>query len=486
MKLNQNKYNTLLVFLIVILSISSCKKDDTSSTTDLLHSFSVTGKNNTFFRATIDNDNMITIKVSPYLDAVEVLSEAIPTFYLPKGATVFPDPTLPQNFAKEGGVTYTVTAEDGVTKRTYNVSWGISDHLAEGEGFSYAEIGTAKIFTELGYPGEFQNYDFADTKLYGDLQLVPAYCGDYIIMLSRSYLEADATSPHAIKVLDKNTLTVSGTLNLGNIHPATLKLISSDYRGNCVGMVVVNGETEFFVWDTPSSLPTSLGKINVDMASLRDGGSNFQVAGDVTTKAWITAAAPRSSTGEHYRIQVVDSKLASSYSTIKTGYSSTDGSGFQMISPLNDGDQPSFVVGDTDGAAGAANSIKAYINTYSGSTASVMPGLWQNTLQAWWVGTGTTTSRYGGRSPFASALVINGKSYVIVTSGTAWWHAAAVLNENLQSLAQENLNIVTSVSRGWSYGSYADWYYDEEKKEGHLAVWFGREGLRTFKLTCFE
>jgi hypothetical protein len=102
------------------------------------------------------------------------------------------------------------------------------------------------------------------------------------------------------------------------------------------------------------------------------------------------------------------------------------------------------------------------------------------------VGTGFSTSRTGGRSPFISALPINGKTYVIVTSGTAWWHSAAVLSKDLQKLAHENLNIAYSVSRGWSYGSWADWYWDEDEKEAYLAIWFGRLGLYTYKLTCFE
>src|SRR5690606_15026148 len=189
-------------------------------------------------------------------------------------------------------------------------SWGISDHLADGEGFSYAEIGVAKLFTELGYPGEYQNFGLADSRLYGDLHQIIAYCGYYIVMLSKAYSEADPASLHGIKVVNKNTLELSGSMNLGSIQAADLKLISSDYKGTCVGMVVRNGETEFFTWDTPSSAPISIGKVNVNMASMSDGGSNFQVSGDVKTKAWITAAGPRSSAGLHYRIQVIDGKLA--------------------------------------------------------------------------------------------------------------------------------------------------------------------------------
>ena len=115
-----------------------------------------------------------------------------------------------------------------------------------------------------------------------------------------------------------------------------------------------------------------------------------------------------------------------------------------------------------------------------------MPGLWQNVLQVWWVGTGFATVRTGGRSPVVSALPVNGKTYIAVTSGTAFWHATAVLDLDLRTLAHENLNIAETISRNWSYGSWLDWYWNEDLKEAYLAVWFGRIGLKTYKLTCYE
>lgn len=472
--------------LVLILLFSACNDEDLCNEAAIIISFSVKGKDNSFFKAVINDDNTITIKVSPYLDATEVLDSAFAIFYLSKGATVSPDPTIPQNFAQEGGVKYTVTSEDKKNKRDYIVSWGISDPLPYGEGFSYAEIGTSKDFTQLGYPGEVNNFGFMDSKLYGDLLLYPAYCGNYIILLSRAYIDADPTSPYGIKVIDKTTLNDAGTLNLGSVSPADLKLITSDYKGNMVGAVTKNNETEFFYWTTPTETPKSVGKTSVNMTPATDGSNNFQVAGDIKGNAWITALAPRGSKGEHYRVKVTNGQLASNYSIVETGYASDDCSGFQMISPLDDSDQPNFVVGDTEGTPNAANSINCYINTFAGSTVSVMPPLWQNTLQSWWVGTGFATARVGGRSPVVSALPINGKTYVIVTSGTAWWHAAAVLSPDLQTLAHENLNIAESVNRAWSFGSWVDWYWNEEDNEAYLAVWFGRLGLYTYKLTCFE
>ena len=485
MNKNISRIHLIIVTISVIL-FSACNDDNLGSEAAIINSFTATGKDNSFFRATINNDNTITIKVSPYIDAEEMLESSVPTFYLSKGATVSPDPSIPQNFAQEGGVKYTVTSEDKKTTTDYIVSWGLSDQLPYGEGFSYAEIGTRKEFPELGYPGEFGNFNFSDSKLYGDLQLYPAYCGDYIVLLSRAYAQADPSSPHSVKVLDKTTLNEAQPLNLGSISISDLKIIVSDYKGNMVGAVTKNEETEFFYWTSPMNAPISVGKTSTNMTPTNDGSTNMQVAGDITGDAWITAMATRGAEGKHFRIKVTNGTLASNYSIVETGYASNDCNGFQMISPLNDSDQPSFVVGDTEGAANTANSIHAYINTFAGSTVSVMPGLWQNTLQAWWVGTGFSTARVGGRSPVISALPINGKTYVAVTSGTAWWHSAAVLTSDLQTLAHENLNIAESVNRGWSYGSWLDWYWDEEENEAYLAVWFGRLGLFTYKLTSFE
>ena len=152
-------------------------------------------------------------------------------FYLSKGATVTPDPSVPQNFAQKGGVKYTVTSYDQKTKHDYVVTWGVSDQLANGKGFSYAEFGVSKDFAQLGYPGEFNNFSFSDSKMYGDLHLYHAYCGNYIVLLSRAYADASPSSPYCIKVVDKTTLNPSSSLNLGSISVSNLKMITSDYKG---------------------------------------------------------------------------------------------------------------------------------------------------------------------------------------------------------------------------------------------------------------
>lgn len=466
-----------------VLYLGACKDDKLSDEARIVHSFNVKGTSGAALRGVI-GDDVVTIKVSPYLNAEEELNGVTPVFYLSKGATISPDPSEPQNFAQSGGVKYTVTAEDG-TKKVYTVTWGVSDPVPYGGGFTYAEIGTGKLFTELGYPGLAGSASGVDGKLHGDLRMYIAYCGDNIVLLSRDYVASDPTSPHCIKVVNKTTLEPAAALNLGSISVVDLKVITSDYKGNCVGLVVTGGQTEFFYWKTPADAPRSVGSINVDMASAA-GSSNFQVAGDITTAAWITALAPRGANGEHYRIKVTGGSLASDYSTVATGYSSSDCNGSQMISPLDDSDRPSYIVGDAEGTAGAANSVHAYINSPGGATVSAMPGYWQNILQSWWIGTGFATFR--GCSPFVSALPINGKTYTVVTSGSNWWFVAAVLSADLQQLAHINLNIAldTGTSRGWSNGEWVDWYWNDNANEAYMAVWFERIGLYTYKMTCFE
>jgi hypothetical protein len=460
-----------------------------NSAAEIIISFKVTSETGNVFKAVIGNANTITIKISPFLDAATELAVATPTFYLSEGATVSPDPWIPQNFAQDGGVKYTVTAEDGSTKRVYTVGWSISDKMPSGTGFSYAEMITKKNFVELGYPGVFNDFSVPSIE-YGDLYMFHAYCGNYIVLLSRSYIDANPASPHCVKVVDKNTLAPAGTLNVGSISLANLKMITSDYKGRCVGMVVSGSNTEFFYWTTPTAAPVSVGSVAINMApyaTANDCASNFQVAGDITGNAWITALAPKNATGEHYRIKVTGGQLASNYTTVRTGYSSDDCNKFQMISPLDDSDEPRFVIGDVEGGIGVNGSIKCYVNSYGGATIAVMPPLWNGVLWEYWVQTGQSLQRTGDRRPVVSGMVINGKSYVAVTSGSAWYHTAAVLNPDLNvPLPHENLNLYDGINAGWSFGSWVDWYWDEDAKEGHLSIWFGRIGLYTYKLTCFE
>ena len=495
-KLKLNIFHALIILCVMLTG--ACSNDKLCDEADILYSFKVyrmDGTTRLYYNGIMGDDNVITLKISPHRDVQTELSAAYPLFYLSKGATVTPDPSEPQDFTQSGGVKYTVTSENGKNQKEYTVLWDISDPLPYGEGLAHAEPGAGKDFVELGYPGVF-GVDGGVSIEYGDVIVYNAYCGDYIVLLSRRYVEEPAfgpSSPHCVKVVDKITLDEADvSFNLGAISLPALKMIASDYKGRCVGVVTTGGETEFFYWTTPADAPRSIGKIGVNMApmaSLADHSSNFQVAGDITGNAWITALAPRGVAGEHYRVKVTNGQLASNYSTVTTGYPSNDCNQFQMISPLDDSDNPSYVVGDVEGTVAANGSVKCYINSPAGTTTFVMLPFWNNGLPTWpyWVQTGQSLTRTGARRPVVSALSINGKSYVVVTSGSAYYPSAAVLTDDLQKLAHQNLSITLgSFTVGWSYGSWVDWYFDDDTKEAYLAIWFERYGLYTFNISCFE
>ena len=467
--------------------------EGTSSAKDII-SFSVYLGDN--YTGKIDNDkDIITVELPS--EKWELRDEVVATFECSLGATSIPASPATLNFTEE--VKIVVTAHDG-SKRTYTV-------ICVAPGFDNAEAGVYKTFPELGYPGYVGPVDGDPAIMYGDLLMYNAYCGDNIILFSRIYANlkvgdyddanfienypdlndeewvSSIKSTCSVKVLDKNTLNDAGTLNLGSISLSDIKMLTSDYKGRCVAAVVNNGETEFFYWTNPTVSPISVGKININFAA--SAIPNFQVAGDITDNAWITAFAPPSADGEHYRVKVSGGQLEASHTIVKTGYASNDCSQFQMISSYDDSDSPDFVVGDTEGTVNTGNSVKCYWNNFAGGTYTSMPGFWQDKLQTWWVGTGMSTTRTGGRSPAVSALPINGKTYVAVASGSGFYHTAVVLNSDLQELAHENLNFAADVatSRAWSYGACIDWYSNEDLKEAYLAIWFGRLGLYTYKMT---
>jgi len=442
----------------------------------------------------IDNDHS-TVSFDILQEFWDDLDGLVPTFTVSPGATANPAMDAPQDFRDE--VTYEVTAQAG-NKRTWTVT--CTEIIPEVTGFTDAEAGATKTFVDLGYPGELNNWDI-DAILFGDLLMYHAYCGDYIVLVSRVYIETDPTSPHCIKVVDKTTLEPAGTLNLGSIDISNLRMVTSDYKGQCVAAVSNDSETEFFYWKTPTDAPVSVGKMGVDIRATTAsslvwnsgaGMDNFQVAGDITGNAWITAYAPPSTEGKHFRIKVTGGQLASSYSTVTTGYSSDDATKFQMISPLDASDEPSFVVGDTEGSG--PGSVRCYINNWAGATTSVMLPFWNENapnaipdivgVDDYYAGTGIVTSRTGSRRPVVTALPINGKTYVAVTSGTPFWPSLAVLNDDLKSWPDPVLTQSFPINSGWAFGSWIDWYYNEELKEAYLSVWHGRYGLLTYKMTC--
>jgi hypothetical protein len=100
----------MIALISSVMFFASCKDDEAPKSTacDIV-SFSVDGA-----AWTVDGTN-----ITRTYPAETVEAPLTPTITLSEGATVSPASGVEQNFFTDAGVTYTVTAEDGVTKKTY-------------------------------------------------------------------------------------------------------------------------------------------------------------------------------------------------------------------------------------------------------------------------------------------------------------------------------------------------------------------------------
>lgn len=441
-------------------------------------------------------DNTIYIQIAPWLDPVSELDGVVAKFYLSKGATVTPDPSIPQNFAVDGGVKYTVTSEDGKKTVTYTVTYILDTNMSAGGsgGFNTGNDEATKLFPELGYPGEQGNYGFSDSRQYGDLNGYVAFVGhDHVVLMARQYSAPKFDDPSmnvpdanlAFRVFRKNDLNYIGNLNTGSIPMADIIAMTSDINGVCVAVVANGAGTDLYYWRSYKDAPALYAHLNEKLCPLGDGGNYIQITGDIFGQANITANDQRGASGNHFMIHVEDGQVED-IQTISTGVPSNDCNAFQMISALRTDINSSYLVGDVEGGAGTNNTIRVYANTYSGTTKVTMPNVLQNNWQAWWVGTGAALSRGGGRRPYVSAMVINGKHYAAIMNGTGWWWHNDIADVDDLNTRVPDCTWAYSTNCGWSFGATCAWYWNPETNEGYLVYYTDRYGMNVKRLSCFE
>jgi hypothetical protein len=103
--------NALMALLGGAMLCAACKKDDPKSAACEIVSFTVNG----------DEWNISGTNITHAYPAETAETSLTPAITLSAEATINPPANAAQNFFTEQGVTYTVTAEDGVAKKTYTV-----------------------------------------------------------------------------------------------------------------------------------------------------------------------------------------------------------------------------------------------------------------------------------------------------------------------------------------------------------------------------
>jgi len=459
----------------------------------------VIGRSGTKWYSRVSNDT-IYIKVSPTYKVEEEIDSVYVMFYLSKGATISPDPSQYVDLTVKDGVKYTVTSEDGKAHRTYVVTHSSTDHMPYGEGATLGKTVAEKLFTDLGYPGEANNWGFTDSRLYGDLNGYVSFCGhDHVVLLARQYSDPhfdsgpqDPDFDLGFRVYNASDLSYACQLNCGNLDRQMIRAISSDWNGVMVATVVSRDgkSSELYYWERPTDTPKLLYKADVNLASSGDGSNYIHISGDIKGQANITCGGVRGASGDHYLIHL-EGGVPEGVQTISTGYASDDCGGFQNIAMLSSEPKSSYVVADSEGGAATPGSSKAYVNTFSGKTKVV---LFKNILQSmgnggfhdWWVGTGGSLNRPGSRRPYVASIPINGKPYVMFLNGTVWWWCNTLIDPDDLKTRIPGAEIDFSVNAGWSFGASGDLYYDEASHEAYWVYYADRYGMFMQRITCFE
>lgn len=318
-----------------------------------------------------------------------------------------------------------------------------------------------------------------------------AFCGhDHVVLLSRQYTapkfdNAALNVPDAnlgLRVFNKKDLSYVGKLNIGSIDMAGLIAITSDMNGVLVGAVRNGNNCDLYYWTKYSDAPMLLGSVSGNLCSITDGASYLSIMGNLAEEANITGNAGRDKDGSHYMIHVVNNQITDTQ-IIKTGARADDGNGFQMISPLTDKLNSSYVLGDVEGSGNG--SIKVMAKTYKGTTKVTQGPVFNGDWQPWWVGTGSNITRTGGRRPYVNSMLINGVHYALIMNGTGWWwhNDIAIIDDLKTRVAGTSWAYSTNVA--WSFGGSCDWYWDAEKGDAFYVMYTDRYGMAVYRLTCF-
>lgn len=500
-----NKIMIMSLTAAVLSMASSCKDDDMFTRdgknafiqwVDEKIGFKVTGNSGEQYTSVKEGNN-IYILVDPMYDVTEELHDIVPEFYLSKGATTQPPAYEPQDFSKEGGIKYDVKAEFGDKVETYIVSYRYKETLPHGEGFNSGVLYPMKDFAELGWPGTYQGKNQRTDRLVGDINGYVAFCGfKNVVVFARDYvhpLSGDKDLSLAFKVFSYPHLENAGSLNTSSIDVNEVQVISSDSYGHMIAVVSADNSemSSIYYWTSPELSPIKAFDVNANISKAANPTHYLQVMGDITGTANVATSAGPSADGSHYLLHVENGKL-STIDVINTGLSSEDTNKFQMISPINNGLDPDYIVGDVKGKVGSSSGVQVFMKNINGETLFTMPPhLDYKNVWYWVAGTGQPLSLTGGKRPFVSAMNINGKDYSLLELGIAFNWGASIFSADMKDMILPSLQFTgvssssqTNITLSFSHGGTSDWCWDEKGKVGRCVYWHDRYGLVCGLMKC--
>lgn len=239
-------------------------------------------------------------------DQLPLMKSATATLTLSEGATVSPDPSQPADYTQP--VSFTVTAKDGKTTRTYTTK-PIEKVV---ELYAKVEALNSKTTTEMGLGSNTTSS--SEYKFMG-------ISGDKLVI--------------GTKVFDYKTFEPVGDLNMTGYTDQKLSSMANDHAGNLIAAVNATGAeavpTTIICWkngwdQAPSEYIKSetsyIGKL------ISAGGNIFE------GQAVVSAQGGSGEAGAHFVFERLNG-AANGYHGVTTKHNSADGNWSQMISPCS-------------------------------------------------------------------------------------------------------------------------------------------------------
>ena len=421
------KFNRFFAFLAAasLVAFAACEKepDDQSKQPDpeptpevksdacKLTSLSLVAGGQTIEGFVYEEDKVVEVAYMP--DQFAALASATAEVEISDKATISPDPATAADYTVEGGVKFTVTAEDGEHKTEYTVM------IKEAEFNVKCQLVWEKTFGELG----------VSTASFGQANV--GFSGTNFVTRN-------------LEVLDL-TGAVVGTLNVEGIPGAGtegfgLSCMSNDHAGHLVASLALTAEGT----PAPNSDNASQSKIYVwkngwDKApelfyEALDGNVSLYMSagGDLTGDGIVNVISPgRGATTMFHTFYTTSGAEGYKWVAFNTQYVSNDGNWGQIVSPASGSIYGDFVICDSQGNNMGMKYYARHGYEDLGADVELNGTVLDDQLAE-----GGGSNQYGNYSVgHARAFTLNGTSYLVACS--SGWPCTYV---TIQSLNPEDEN----------------------------------------------
>lgn len=373
----------------------------------------------------------------------EMMKSATATLTLSEGATVSPDPSQTADYTQP--LSFTVTAKDGKTARTYTTK-PVEKVL---EGYTKVEAATSKTATEMGI-GTAADYKFVGVS------------GDKLVV--------------GKKVFDYKTFASAGDLNMTGYEDQKMTGMANDEAGHLIAAVNADGAsavpTTIICWkDGWDKAPSEYIKSETSFI-----GKQISASGNLLEGAGIVSAMNGSGLkGAHFAWARLDgaSHPETPFYGVETNVPSNDGNWSQTISACSGDPLGTWFVYDPEPGNGNAYTWTAW-TAHNNINLTPIPG----------VLSGKGTHGWGNLTlGSVRAFTFNGTAYgAYITTGWPETYVAIVDN-NGEYLLNPNDAITAFAHNGTEPIPQITYVYNESEGAGYVFALEAGQFVKSWKLT---